>query len=221
MREFVCDYCNTPFTRSTGEANRQEARRQRSFCSLTCAGLARRVVPESSCTVCGMAFRHRGSFCSRSCSVSYHNRINPKRKRTIKSAECDQCGAPTAVGRKFCGAGCQSLSRETKRKQTVSDWLSGRIDGSDATGNFLRTLRNYLLDQATSRCTRCGWGEVNPVVGHPILTIDHIDGNWRNHSPANLRVLCYNCHSLTPTFGSLNRGNAAGRKRGIRQPSVV
>lgn len=34
-----------------------------------------------------------------------------------------------------------------------------------------------------------------------VLPIDHIDGNWKNNDPANLRFLCPNCHSQTETYG--------------------
>lgn len=37
------------------------------------------------------------------------------------------------------------------------------------------------------------------------LQVDHIDGNWRNNLPNNLRFLCPNCHSQTETFGVKNR----------------
>ena len=34
----------------------------------------------------------------------------------------------------------------------------------------------------------------------------HKDGNFKNTTPENTGLICYNCHSLTPTFGSLNKG---------------
>ena len=35
--------------------------------------------------------------------------------------------------------------------------------------------------------------------------LDHIDGNRKNHILRNLRILCPNCHSQTPTFRSKKR----------------
>ena len=35
--------------------------------------------------------------------------------------------------------------------------------------------------------------------------IHHIDGNHYNNEESNLQLLCPNCHSLTPTFGALNK----------------
>ncbi|MFD7917502.1 HNH endonuclease [Streptomyces sp. NPDC059752] len=46
--------------------------------------------------------------------------------------------------------------------------------------------------------------------GHPLpLEVDHVDGDWRNNLPENLRLLCPNCHSTTDTY----RGRAKGRHR--------
>ena len=37
--------------------------------------------------------------------------------------------------------------------------------------------------------------------------LEHIDGNSENNSLDNLKLLCPNCHSLTPTYKNLNKGN--------------
>ena len=34
-----------------------------------------------------------------------------------------------------------------------------------------------------------------------ILQVDHVDGDFKNNEIANLRFLCPNCHTQTPTFG--------------------
>lgn len=72
--------------------------------------------------------------------------------------------------------------------------------------------RNHLLELANYSCSKCKWNTPNPVIGKPILTVNHIDGNWKNNEFGNLEVLCYNCHTLTPTFGALNVGSPSGRR---------
>lgn len=60
------------------------------------------------------------------------------------------------------------------------------------------------------KCSECPTAEIwnnKPIV----LTLDHIDGDSRNHSPKNLRWLCPNCHSQTPTFCGRNRKNPKRR----------
>lgn len=37
------------------------------------------------------------------------------------------------------------------------------------------------------------------------LQVDHIDGNNKNHAPENLRFLCPNCHTQTPTYSNKKR----------------
>lgn len=50
------------------------------------------------------------------------------------------------------------------------------------------------------RCEKCGIVDWN---GQPIsLQLDHVDGCSTNHRRDNLRLLCPNCHSQTPTHGS-------------------
>lgn len=59
-----------------------------------------------------------------------------------------------------------------------------------------RLLREGLL---LNRCSGCGLG--NRWRGQPItLEMDHINGDRRDNRIENLRILCLNCHSQTPTF---------------------
>lgn len=57
---------------------------------------------------------------------------------------------------------------------------------------------------------KCGWSKINPTTGKVPIQLEHIDGNSENNSLDNLKLLCPNCHSLTSTYGALNKGN--GRK---------
>lgn len=55
------------------------------------------------------------------------------------------------------------------------------------------------------KCESCGivkWmGRAAP------LELDHIDGDRFNNAIENLRILCANCHSQTPTNSGRNRGS--------------
>lgn len=74
-------------------------------------------------------------------------------------------------------------------------------------------LRRYIIERDGYKCNLCPTSDT--WNGLPIvLQVDHIDGNSANNMPANLRLLCPNCHSQTPTWGARNKGS--GRKaRGI------
>lgn len=53
-------------------------------------------------------------------------------------------------------------------------------------------------------CSRCG---INEWQGEKLsLHLDHIDGDNTNNLIENLRLLCPNCHSLTPTYCGRNKG---------------
>jgi 5-methylcytosine-specific restriction endonuclease McrA len=72
--------------------------------------------------------------------------------------------------------------------------------------NISKHLKKYLGEKFGNRCFECGWSERHPVTGVIPLEIDHIDGNAENNSEPNLRLLCPNCHALTPFYKNLNRG---------------
>jgi 5-methylcytosine-specific restriction endonuclease McrA len=59
----------------------------------------------------------------------------------------------------------------------------------------------------------CGWCEINPKSGNVPIDLDHIDGNSTNNNFENVRLLCPNCHSLTPTYKALNYGNGKHNRK--------
>lgn len=65
--------------------------------------------------------------------------------------------------------------------------------------------RLFLLESVNHKCSSCGFSKTRDD-GQGILEIDHIDGNHNNNSIENLRVLCPNCHALTPNFRNWGRG---------------
>lgn len=100
--------------------------------------------------------------------------------------------------------------------EKAAKWKLGDIDvATTRSGSVLSGwARDYLIAEAGNECSLCGWSECNPVLGRPILTIEHIDGDWSNNSYSNLKVLCYNCHTLTSTFGALNIGRVKSNRPG-------
>lgn len=76
--------------------------------------------------------------------------------------------------------------------------------------NLSKHLKRYLIDKYGNECCICGWNKRHPFTGIVPLEIDHIDGNAENNLESNLRLVCPNCHALTPFYKNLNKGQ--GRK---------
>lgn len=134
----------------------------------------------------------RRKFCGSSCAALYNN------QKKIKI--CDQCSNQCRNDRKFCSHECRVESIKEGRHGVIKRRGKATSD---------RTARRYLLETGDGSCETCNrrtW------LGQPIsLTIDHIDGNPSNHSLENIRLICWNCHAQTETFGIKNKGN--GRKK--------
>lgn len=113
----------------------------------------------------------------------------------------------------YCGSACAS---GYKQFILIQSWLNGEWDGSIKGGELSNSIKKYLLKEAGYKCSECSWNKINPSTGRSPLEVDHIDGNSENNAPSNLKVLCPNCHSLTPTYKGLNatgRGTRAYRKK--------
>jgi hypothetical protein len=79
------------------------------------------------------------------------------------------------------------------------------IENSTFTSSKLRT-RLFKAKLKEPKCESCGNIE---WLGKPIpLELDHINGNHRDNRLENLRILCCNCHALTPTWRGRNNRKA-------------
>jgi len=128
-------------------------------------------------------------------------------KHSTKTYFCKNCGIENKVSHQsfniYCSKKCNG---EGQRKDTVERFNKGEVKDRD-------TLRRMLREVNGDTCECCnipGIYNNAPIT----LQVDHKDGNAGNNMPANLRLICPNCHSQTATFGARNKGK--GRKaRGL------
>ena len=63
-----------------------------------------------------------------------------------------------------------------------------------------RLLAENIFEHKCSNCNQSEW------LDKPIpLELGHIDGDYSNNNLSNLRLLCPNCHALTPTYRGKNK----------------
>jgi hypothetical protein len=136
-------------------------------------------------------------FCSRKCKEH-------KLRKELKY--CIWCGnSLNKNAKKCCSQECLNIYRFWSY---INKWQIGIENGISGKRGTCKRIKEYLKIKYKSKCQRCGWSEINPVTNQSPLHLHHIDGNYKNNKEDNLELLCPNCHSITPNFGSLNLNNS-------------
>jgi hypothetical protein len=162
--------------------------------------------------------KHTNKFCSSSCAAKFNNKNRNKSQYTLKSGrkekpinKCKCCGKE-CKNNFYCDNACQ---QKFIYMEKINLWKSGNSNIASNGFQIKKFIRVYLFDKYDGKCTNCGWSEKNPITKNCPLEVEHIDGNSNNNLEENLTLLCPNCHSLTPTYKSLNRGK--GRKQRMKR----
>lgn len=115
---------------------------------------------------------------------------------------CLQCNSKLQRKSKFC---CLKCHKEHTYINFIARWLRGEENWKQSHG-VPRAIHRYLRETFGEKCSQCGWDKIHPITNKVPVEVDHINGKWDDNRLENLRLLCPNCHSLTPTYRGLNRG---------------
>lgn len=164
---------------------------------------------ERNCLECNSEFEAVKSdpkkFCCNSCATKFNNKAGKTGKQVNKNeVNCLNCNKQLGPRRKYCDGNCQ---HEFNRKQKFE-----LIENGD-TSLGAWWYKKYLIHKHGEKCMECGWSEINPYSGKVPIELEHIDGDSENNSLDNLKLLCPNHHSLTPTYKALNTGNGRHSRR--------
>jgi len=83
-------------------------------------------------------------------------------------------------------------------KRDISDYLLNKYP-INSHRLRLRLLKEGILNHICNLCNNTEWNSV-PIP----LELDHINGNHKDNSLSNLRLLCPNCHAQTPNYRGKN-----------------
>lgn len=112
------------------------------------------------------------------------------------------------LGLRVAGGNYTHIRRHIVRLNLSTDHHVGqswnRDNYKDFTSNrHKNTLKAALIREHGHECWQCHYQRWQ---GKPIpLEMDHIDGDNQNNAVDNLRILCCNCHALTPTYKGRTR----------------
>jgi len=154
-------------------------------------------------------------FCTRSCSVKFNNKFKIKDgSYAVKNSidkNCKFC-SKTLLNKErvktFCNTKCQKSYERIIIYKKIED---GTYEYKSS-----RKYKDYLIEKYDNKCMKCNWCEINKVTGKVPIQLEHIDGNSNNNNLDNLELLCPNCHSLTETYGYLNKGNGRDERKKYR-----
>lgn len=203
-----CKMCLNPFFITKNLAQRVlKGTKKADFCKKKCYldYLKRKNLINRECGNCGKTILRKiyqicdtgNVYCSRRCSLEVSREKNRKKNLCLNCAK--GCGS-----KRLCNRSC---SNSYKNKIRELDITNNPQKYSNA------AIRKFLIKIRGDSCSKCGWREVNPKTLKCPIQLNHIDGHSENKKFDNLELVCPNCHSLTPTFGSLNMGNGRFLRR--------
>ena len=118
----------------------------------------------------------------------------------LKKKNSERTKAAYEEGRRLSGVEAyKSLPEESKQRM---NWNKGNYSNTTFTYNGVGNHKAVLINERGHKCEDCGI-ETWKSVPAP-LELEHCDGDNKNNTRENLKLLCCNCHALTPTWRGRN-----------------
>lgn len=100
-------------------------------------------------------------------------------------------------------------------KRPICDYLNNKI--SIASHNLkIRLFDERIKEKRCENCNQTKWLEQEIP-----LELHHIDGSHYNNNLDNLKILCPNCHALTPNFCSKNISHIKRQIRRVTENEII
>lgn len=211
-----CLQCKSPFYKTKGLVLRilygdLKNTNKGNFCTKECFYKSKTKKKEFNCANCNkLVFKtvertkkSKNIFCSQSCSAVFNNKKRGYKSEKVELNKKCVCGILIKSNRKYCTIKCQAHEKTNK--------TFDKIESNNYFVKSNKQYKSYLIAKRGHRCEMCSFTEWG---GKPILLIlDHIDGNSDNFELENLRIICSNCDTLTPTYKNRNKGKGRFARR--------
>jgi 5-methylcytosine-specific restriction endonuclease McrA len=156
------------------------------------------------CPKCPNVHNKPGIYCCRKCANSRIWTDEDKIKKSQSAKKSDKVRESILITNKERNKKSLLVSKNLdKRSETCKERRSVKFNlGLLADAS---TIKKVLIERYGYSCMKCG---ISEWMNEPIsLQLDHVNGLSNNNLPDNVRLLCPNCHSQTPTYGAKNKGN--------------
>jgi len=168
------------------------------------------------CPRCEGEHEKPGKYCSRTCANSrtFTKETNEKKRTSALNfyasmSESERISFHKKQQAAYDFEGHQRKVQEANQARSWSRPYEEMAHGS---------LRKRLLIERNETCEDCGIHKT--YNGKPIsLELEHIDGDNSNNKIENLKILCPNCHSQTPTFRARNIRVKRLKKESLKRES--
>ncbi len=91
------------------------------------------------------------------------------------------------------GKGIKKNFKHVSTKYPLTEILEGKYPDYPIHNLKSRLIRNLVFEE---KCSSCGFDERRSTDFQIPLLLDHCNGNRKDHTKDNLRILCYNCYFL-------------------------